>query len=211
MEDAETPNNGNIVVMPDEEEDESRRYPPLKYEDMVINRRKYRVPEKIIKLDFWSKIQRSKHRDGQDRDDVSLARQSWRGQADTPGSSQTQMSMLPTSSWDSPRLQHSRRAPQCLQQPTNRPLPQQRSLRLLLRRWRSTALSHKQPAPKPIQRPSETPSMIPSNRRSASSLPSSRASSPTDPVGPIVVHLCIVHTAVVCIRHAFLPGPSLHV
>ncbi|WWC63404.1 uncharacterized protein I303_106004 [Kwoniella dejecticola CBS 10117] len=46
------PNNGNIVVIP---EPEPPKGPALDYEDMVINRKKFRVPEKIIKLDFWEK------------------------------------------------------------------------------------------------------------------------------------------------------------
>lgn len=45
------PNNGNIVVVPEED---SR--PALKFEDLIINRTKYRIPEKIIRLDFWEKI-----------------------------------------------------------------------------------------------------------------------------------------------------------
>ena len=45
------PNNGNISIMPDE-----RGRNVLEYEDMIINKKKYRVPEKIIRLDFWNKI-----------------------------------------------------------------------------------------------------------------------------------------------------------
>ena len=44
-------NNGNITVLPDEEGRSN-----IGYEDMIINRRKYRVPEKIIRLDFWQKL-----------------------------------------------------------------------------------------------------------------------------------------------------------
>jgi len=44
-------NNGNVVVVPDEE---PRTDIPT--EDMVINNRRYRVPEQVIKLDFWNKI-----------------------------------------------------------------------------------------------------------------------------------------------------------
>jgi hypothetical protein len=43
-------NNGNIVIVPDEDREQ------LEYEDMIINKRRYRVPEKIIKLDFWAKL-----------------------------------------------------------------------------------------------------------------------------------------------------------
>jgi hypothetical protein len=46
-----TANNGNIVVVPDEP-----IKPIMEYEDLIINRKKFRVPEKIIKLDFWSKL-----------------------------------------------------------------------------------------------------------------------------------------------------------
>jgi hypothetical protein len=51
VEDRGAANNGNIVVIPDAEP-----RPRLAYEDMVINKRKYRVPERIIRLDFWDKI-----------------------------------------------------------------------------------------------------------------------------------------------------------
>jgi hypothetical protein len=44
-------NNGNITVIPDEPVK-----PVLEYEDLIINRKKFRVPEKIIRLDFWSKL-----------------------------------------------------------------------------------------------------------------------------------------------------------
>ena len=37
--------------------DEDNR-PQLEYDDMIINKRKFRVPEKIIRLDFWAKIGR---------------------------------------------------------------------------------------------------------------------------------------------------------
>lgn len=44
-------NNGNIIVLPDEPV-----RPIMQFEDLIINRKKFRVPEKIIKLDFWSKL-----------------------------------------------------------------------------------------------------------------------------------------------------------
>ncbi|KAK4685413.1 hypothetical protein P7C73_g4737, partial [Tremellales sp. Uapishka_1] len=44
-------NNGNIVILPDEEAKAQ-----MEYEDMVINSKKYRVPERIIRLDFWEKL-----------------------------------------------------------------------------------------------------------------------------------------------------------
>ena len=42
------PNNGNITVISDDEE-----RPPIEYEDLIINRKRYRVPERVIRLDFW--------------------------------------------------------------------------------------------------------------------------------------------------------------
>ncbi|KAK6910768.1 hypothetical protein I203_104800 [Kwoniella mangroviensis CBS 8507] len=50
------PNNGNIVVIP---EPDPPKGPPLDYEDLVINRKKFRVPERIIRLDFWEKVQKN--------------------------------------------------------------------------------------------------------------------------------------------------------
>ena len=47
-------NNGNIEVI-DEEEHER-----LAYESLYINRKRYKVPSKIIQLDFWSKIGRGR-------------------------------------------------------------------------------------------------------------------------------------------------------
>ena len=44
-------NNGNITVVPDEPV-----RPPMQFEDLIINRKKFRIPETIIKLDFWSKL-----------------------------------------------------------------------------------------------------------------------------------------------------------
>lgn len=44
-------NNGNITIV---ENEEPRQAIPT--EDMVINNKRYRVPEKIIQLDFWSKL-----------------------------------------------------------------------------------------------------------------------------------------------------------
>ncbi|WRT68508.1 uncharacterized protein IL334_005484 [Kwoniella shivajii] len=47
------PNNGNIVIVP---EPEPPKGPMLDYEDLIINRKKFRVPERIIRLDFWEKV-----------------------------------------------------------------------------------------------------------------------------------------------------------
>jgi hypothetical protein len=44
-------NNGNITIVPDEPV-----RPLLEYEDLFINRKKFWVPEKVIKLDFWAKL-----------------------------------------------------------------------------------------------------------------------------------------------------------
>jgi hypothetical protein len=44
-------NNGNVVVVPEEEPRVD-----IPTEDMVINNRRYRVPEQVIKLDFWNKV-----------------------------------------------------------------------------------------------------------------------------------------------------------
>jgi hypothetical protein len=46
-----TANNGNIIIVPDEPV-----HPVMQYEDLIINRKKFRIPEKVIKLDFWAKL-----------------------------------------------------------------------------------------------------------------------------------------------------------
>ncbi|TXT15942.1 hypothetical protein VHUM_00445 [Vanrija humicola] len=51
VEDEGQRNNGNITIV---EQEEPRQAIPT--EDMVINNKRYRVPEKIIQLDFWSKL-----------------------------------------------------------------------------------------------------------------------------------------------------------
>lgn len=51
-------NNGNITVIEAEE-------PPraaLPHEDMVINNRRYRVPEQVIQLDFWDRVRARRKR-----------------------------------------------------------------------------------------------------------------------------------------------------
>jgi hypothetical protein len=48
-------NNGNIVVVPDEVQREE-----MDYEDRIVNKRKYRVPEQIIKLDFLARLKGGK-------------------------------------------------------------------------------------------------------------------------------------------------------
>lgn len=52
--DVETPgahNNGNVVVVEAQETQEA-----LPHDDMLINNRRYRVPERVIQLDFWNKL-----------------------------------------------------------------------------------------------------------------------------------------------------------
>ena len=45
------PNNGNILIAA-----EGSGEAEMDYDDMIINKRRYRVPEKIIRLDFWDKL-----------------------------------------------------------------------------------------------------------------------------------------------------------
>lgn len=33
----------------------------MEFEDTIINRRKFRVPEKIIRLDFWEKLKKERN------------------------------------------------------------------------------------------------------------------------------------------------------
>jgi hypothetical protein len=49
------PNSGNIIILPERKSD------PVPCEDLIINKRKYRVPEKLIRLDFWNKLHRIKN------------------------------------------------------------------------------------------------------------------------------------------------------
>ncbi|TYJ55769.1 hypothetical protein B9479_003547 [Cryptococcus floricola] len=53
-------NNGNIEIIVPETTAIGKDGKQFEYEDMVINRKKFRVPEKVVKLDFWNKIQRGK-------------------------------------------------------------------------------------------------------------------------------------------------------
>lgn len=45
------PNNGLVEII--DTEAEKRR---LAYENMFINGKRYKVPERIIRLDFWTKL-----------------------------------------------------------------------------------------------------------------------------------------------------------
>lgn len=62
-------NNGNIIILPEEERER------IISEDMIINKRKYRVPERVIRLDFWDKLglgrgkRRAPARDDEDGED----------------------------------------------------------------------------------------------------------------------------------------------
>lgn len=51
-------NNGNITVVESEEKPKSA----IPHEDMVINNRRYRVPEKVIQLDFWNRLEARRKR-----------------------------------------------------------------------------------------------------------------------------------------------------
>lgn len=53
-------NNGNVVVVETQEPQET-----LSTDDMLINNKKYRVPEKIIQLDFWNKLKQGTNRRGE--------------------------------------------------------------------------------------------------------------------------------------------------
>lgn len=48
-------NNGNIDIIPSEEPQTS----PLAIDEIFISGQRYRVPERIVMLDFWSKIKPS--------------------------------------------------------------------------------------------------------------------------------------------------------
>ncbi|GAA5950549.1 hypothetical protein JCM21900_001226 [Sporobolomyces salmonicolor] len=51
VEERNTPNNGDILVLPRKE-----RQPAEEYEEMTVNRIRYQVPEQNIILDFWGKV-----------------------------------------------------------------------------------------------------------------------------------------------------------
>ncbi|ODO11167.1 hypothetical protein I350_01770 [Cryptococcus amylolentus CBS 6273] len=56
-------NNGNIEIIVPETTAIGKDGKQFEFEDMVINRKKFRVPEKVVKLDFWNKIQRGKSKE----------------------------------------------------------------------------------------------------------------------------------------------------
>lgn len=45
------PNNGNVIIVP-----EKTQRTKLEYEEIMVNKRKYRVPERIIQLDFLDRL-----------------------------------------------------------------------------------------------------------------------------------------------------------
>ncbi|KAF9027128.1 hypothetical protein BDZ89DRAFT_1134391 [Hymenopellis radicata] len=52
-------NNGNIEIIPSQVPSTSKAERKLNVEENLINGRRYRVPERIIMLDFWSKIDKT--------------------------------------------------------------------------------------------------------------------------------------------------------
>lgn len=48
------PNNGNIEVIPVDTTEEKKRQ--MKFDEVHINGRRYRIPERVIVLDFWDKL-----------------------------------------------------------------------------------------------------------------------------------------------------------
>ncbi|WVQ80178.1 hypothetical protein IAT38_002283 [Cryptococcus sp. DSM 104549] len=61
--------NNGVIEIPSDSESESESS-EIEYEDMVINRKTYRVPEKVIKLDFWEKLRKDKEVAGKRREVV---------------------------------------------------------------------------------------------------------------------------------------------
>ncbi|KAH7906485.1 hypothetical protein BJ138DRAFT_1162539 [Hygrophoropsis aurantiaca] len=58
-------NNGNIDVIHPQAASAAEK---LSLDEVLINGRRYRVPERIIMLDFWSKISKDRHPDRRDRE-----------------------------------------------------------------------------------------------------------------------------------------------
>lgn len=50
-------NNGNIEIANDSDGSETSE---MEFEDTIINRKKFRVPEKVIRLDFWEKLKKER-------------------------------------------------------------------------------------------------------------------------------------------------------
>jgi hypothetical protein len=53
-------NNGNVDIIHSEGTSMTQK---LVLDEILINGRRYRVPEKVIMLDFWNKISKDQHRD----------------------------------------------------------------------------------------------------------------------------------------------------
>lgn len=51
-------NNGNIEII---EPEATAAHDKVVVEEVFINGRRYRVPERVIKLDFWNKINVDRH------------------------------------------------------------------------------------------------------------------------------------------------------
>lgn len=51
-------NNGNVEIANDSGGSETSE---MEFEDTIINRKKFRVPEKIIRLDFWEKLRKERN------------------------------------------------------------------------------------------------------------------------------------------------------
>lgn len=52
------PNNGNIEVIASEDSRRSDSAESLPIDEVLINGRKYRIPERIIILNFWNKMRK---------------------------------------------------------------------------------------------------------------------------------------------------------
>ncbi|WVO21455.1 uncharacterized protein IAS62_002764 [Cryptococcus decagattii] len=50
-------NNGNIEIANDSDGSETSE---MEFEDTIINRKKFRVPEKVIRLDFWERLKKER-------------------------------------------------------------------------------------------------------------------------------------------------------
>ncbi|KIR99053.1 nuclear protein [Cryptococcus deuterogattii 2001/935-1] len=50
-------NNGNIEIANDSDGSDTSE---MEFEDTIINRKKFRVPEKVIRLDFWEKLKKER-------------------------------------------------------------------------------------------------------------------------------------------------------
>ncbi|KAK0210452.1 hypothetical protein DFS33DRAFT_1293248 [Desarmillaria ectypa] len=52
-------NNGNIEIIPSQLPSTAISHPKVNVDEVLINGRRYRVPERIILLDFWSKVNKT--------------------------------------------------------------------------------------------------------------------------------------------------------